>query len=137
MVAGRGAELFESGQLAPPRPADPALEQGLGRGAVGDGFVDAPQPFLETLGAGGLQVAALQLVHGVDLAGVPSAWRLERTPAAVLEFRVVLDLGVSHLVQRLVGQCHDVEGIEADGGIRLSGLRSGLIGAGRDRCLSR
>lgn len=132
VVADRGAELLEGRQSAAPRPADPALEQGLGRGAVGDGFVDAPQPFLEAPGAGGLQAAALQPVHGVDLARVPSAWRLlERAPAAVLELRVVLDLGASHLVQRLVGQCHDVEGVEADGGIRLRRLRAGLVGTGQ------
>lgn len=41
VVADGGTEFHEGGQPAVPRPADPAHEQGLCRGAIRRRFVDA------------------------------------------------------------------------------------------------
>lgn len=131
VVAEGGAELLEGRQPTPSCPRDPLSEQRFGGGAIRCRLVDAAQRLLEAPGAGGLQRAALQPMHGVNLRCVPPARGLERAPAAVLELRVGLDLGPPHLIQRLVGQRHDVEGVEADGGLRCGRLRPGLIGAGQ------
>ena len=114
VVADGGAELLEGRQPTPSCPRDPLSEQRFGGGAIRCRLVDAAQRLLEAPGAGGLQGAALQPVHGVNLRCIPPARGLERAPAAVLELRLVLDLGPPHLIQRLVGQRHDVEGVEAE-----------------------
>lgn len=55
-------------------------------------------------------------MHDVELLAVPVARRLERAPAAVLEFGPGLHLGSAHLIQGSAGQRDDVDvvPIEAD-----------------------
>ena len=122
----RGGEPLERRQPAAPGPTDPAVQQRRGLRDVAAVREHLAQRLLEPPGPRGLQVRTLQPVHLVDLLARPVHRVLERAPANVFQAVHLLDLGAPHLIQRLVGQRHHVEGVEADRGIRAVFARARL-----------
>ncbi len=108
-----GREALERRQPATACPTDPAIQQMAGLLRTVPGLVHAAQGFLQTRGPGGLQPAALQPVHHVQLRTAPVAGILEQGPAAAAQVRLGLDLGPSHLILRPAGQGQQVERIKA------------------------
>ena len=118
VLAHGGAQTLERGQATAARPTDPAIQQGAGVLRRRSCRVQVPQRFLQPPGACGLQVAALQPVHGAHLLIVPASGVLLQRPAGALQVRLGLDLGPTHLVQRLAGQGHHVERVKGQARLR-------------------
>ena len=128
-VLGDGpAEALEGFQLATTGPTEPTLEQGPGLVRCLGGDVDRAQRLLDPPGPCGLEVGALQPVHGLGLLDGPVSRFLVQAPASTLECRFAFDLGTSHLVQSRAAEGDHVKAVKADlgqrevfGGTRLEG----------------
>jgi len=114
MLGDRPAEALEGFESAAAGPAEPALEQGLGLVRCRGGGVDGAQRLLDPPGPCGLEVRALQPVHGLGLFNGPVGGLLVQAPAGTLQFGFALDLGPSHLIQRRAAQSNDVKAVKAD-----------------------
>jgi len=124
----RSGQALEGIEATAPGPAQPALEEGPGFVGRSGRCVDGSQGLLDAPSPRGLEVGALQPVHGLELRDRPGGGILEQTPARPLEFGLALDLGAPHLVERLAAECDDMKAVKADGG-----LREVLGGAGLKR----
>ncbi len=117
MLGNCPAEALEGFESVATGPTQPALEEGLRlirRCGLG---IDRSQRFLDAPGAGGLEIRALQPVHGLGLLDGPVGGFLLQAPAGALEFGFTFDLGPAHLVQRLAAQSDHVKAVEADLGL--------------------
>jgi len=130
MITQRGAEAFERSQATSPRPADPSPQPLFCEQRIRAGVIDRAQRLLQTPAARRLQSAALQPVHYRDLCGIPVRRTLEQGPTAAFEVGFVAGFGAPHLIQRLTGQRHDMERIEADAGLRTGARRTALEALG-------
>ena len=115
-------------ESAAPGPVGAAVGEGPGLVGRSGRCVNGSQGLLDARSPRDLEVGMLQTMDGLELRARPSGWVLGQTPARTLRSGLPLDLGASHVVERLAAEFDDLDAAKAEGG-----LREVVGGAGRKR----